>query len=66
MKYAEALKNVVDEEPAAQGYSRGELMRRIEAIGQQLKGPMPNVERILLCGDRTAYQKALAALDATP
>lgn len=64
MNYNAALKKVVDEEPAAQGYSRDELLCRIEVIEQQLKGPMPNVSRILLCGDRSAYRKALAALEA--
>lgn len=64
MNYVEALKKVIDDEPAAAGYSRGELMRRIEMIGQQLKGPIPNVERISLCGHRAAYQKALAVIDA--
>jgi hypothetical protein len=61
--YAKRLKKALDgARLLGEGYSRGELMRRSAAINEQLKCPMSDAERIMLCADRAALRKTLEAL----
>lgn len=66
MNYSRALEKIQKEAAPATGMTRAELEAAITSITTQLIGPMSNVERILLCGDRSSLRKALANLDATP
>lgn len=63
MLYAAALKKVIDEAKPATGLTRTELEERIAAVSDELKRPLGDAMRIMLCGDRASFRKALAALD---
>lgn len=60
MQYAEALQQVMAEEPPVAGRSREEMEAAVAAITAQLKGPLRNDERIMLFSSRAALRKALA------
>lgn len=63
MQYSVALKKALAEaKPLGEGYSRCELERRIAAISEQLKRPMCDAERIMLCADRESLRKTIEAL----
>lgn len=64
MRYSAALrKALIEAKPLGGGYSESELRRRIAAISEQLKAPMGDLERILLCADRGSLRKTLSTKD---
>lgn len=46
--------------------TRDEVIAAIDGITEQMKGPLPNVERTLLHLDRKDLRAALTQMDATP
>ena len=62
MRYAAALEKAVNEAPAAVGMTREEIEQRIAAINAELKRPVGDAMRIMLCSDRASLRKALDAL----
>lgn len=60
--YAKLLKSVIDGVPPATGMTRSEMEAEIASITEQLKRPIGDAMRIILCGDRAALRKALAAM----
>lgn len=66
MNYAKALQKAIDQAPTATGgIKRADIEAQIAAIGDELKRPMGNAARIMLCADRASLRKALAALSQT-
>ena len=62
--YAKVLKKVLDSASVAQGMSRVELEAEIASITEQLKHPVGDGMRIILCGERASCRQALAVLSA--
>ena len=62
MRYANALARATQEMSPATGLDRAEIERLIAGINDELKRPVGDAERIMLCADRASLRKALAAL----
>jgi hypothetical protein len=62
MRYLVALKKALDEAKPAKGLTRAELEDGIAKITTDLKSPMGDAERIMLCADRESLRKALKGL----
>jgi len=56
----ETLKSA-DAAPIRKGRTREQIEADIASITESLRGPLDNVERICLCGDRRELQKELTA-----
>ena len=65
-RYMKALKTIMtDTSPVPPTTrTRAEIERDIAEITTMLKGPLPNIERLCLVGDRQHLRKQLAAATA--
>jgi hypothetical protein len=63
MRYSVALRKALDKAKPAEGLSRTELEEGIAKITEDLKSPMGDAERIMLCADRESLRKALMHTD---
>lgn len=61
--YESALQDVIEEgakRPFTPGRSRADIEGDIAGITKLLSGSMPNAERIILCGERSALRAELS------
>ena len=61
-RYANALARATRGASPATGLDRAEIERLITGINDELKRPVGDAERIMLCADRASLRRALAAL----
>lgn len=67
MNYSEALKKTMGEESKSDAYARmttEALVEGVAAITTEMRGPMPNHERIFQSSIRRAMREELAKRDA--
>lgn len=60
--YGQFLHDMVTNAKPAASTDRAKLEAGLATINEQLKRPMSNVERLMLCEDRASIRKALEAL----